>query len=144
VSCGQITVPTFLLPLSAVCAAATAAVRHLKSSNWERDQHQDRAGRTNSVLMAAGLPVMPTESHIVPVLVGCPEKCKAASDLLLHAHGIYIQPINFPTVPKGSERLRITPTPYHDNQMIDTLAEALVDVWGQIGLKLSPRMIAAE
>lgn len=128
----------------AVCAAATAAVRHLKSSNWERDQHQDRAGRTNSVLMAAGLPVMPTESHIVPVLVSCPEKCKAASDLLLHAHGIYIQPINYPTVPKGSERLRITPTPYHDNQLIDALAEALVDVWGQIGLELSPRMIAAE
>jgi 5-aminolevulinate synthase len=128
----------------AVCAAATAAVRHLKSSNWERDQHQDRARRTKSVLMAAGLPVMPTESHIVPLLVGCPEKCKAASDLLLHAHGIYIQPINYPTVPKGTERLRITPTPYHDNQLIDVLAEALVDVWGQIGLELCPRMIAAE
>ena len=128
----------------AVCAAATAAIRHLKSSSWERERHQDRAGRTKSVLMTAGLPVMPSESHIVPVFVGCPEKCKAASDLLLREHGIYIQPINYPTVPKGTERLRITPTPHHDDALIDTLAEALADVWAKIGLKLSPCMIAAE
>jgi 5-aminolevulinate synthase len=128
----------------AVCAAATAAIRHLKSSSWERERHQDRAGRTKSVLMTAGLPVMPSESHIVPVFVGCPEKCKAASDLLLREHGIYIQPINYPTVPKGTERLRITPTPHHDDALIDTLAEALADVWTKTGLKLSPCMIAAE
>jgi 5-aminolevulinate synthase len=128
----------------AVCAAATAAIRHLKSSSWERERHQDRAGRTKSVLMTAGLPVMPSESHIVPVFIGCPEKCKAASDLLLREHGIYIQPINYPTVPKGTERLRITPTPHHDDALIDTLAEALADVWAKTGLKLSPCMIAAE
>jgi 5-aminolevulinate synthase len=128
----------------AVCAAATAAVRHLKSSSWERERHQDRAGRVKSVLLAAGLPVMPSESHIVPVFVGCPEKCKLASDLLLREHEIYIQPINYPTVPKGTERLRITPTPHHDDALIDTLAEALADVWVKTGLKLSPCMIAAE
>jgi 5-aminolevulinate synthase len=128
----------------AVCAAATAAVRHLKASSWERARHQDRAGRTKSVLLAAGLPVMPNESHIVPVFVGCPEQCKAASDLLLREHGIYIQPINYPTVPKGTERLRITPTPYHDDALIDTLAGALVDVWEQTGLPLNSRMLAAE
>ncbi|MBO0712653.1 MAG: 5-aminolevulinate synthase, partial [Acetobacteraceae bacterium] len=97
----------------AVCAAATAAIRHLKASSWERERHQDRAARTKAVLAAARLPVMPNDTHIVPVLVGDPEKCKAASDLLLEAHGIYIQPINYPTVPRGSERLRITPSPYH-------------------------------
>ena len=99
----------------AVCAAATAAMRHLKSSNWERERHQDRAGRTKSALLAAGLPVMPSESHIVPLLIGCPDKCKTASDLLLREHGIYIQPINFPTVPKvpsacASRRRRTTTT----------------------------------
>jgi 5-aminolevulinate synthase len=128
----------------AVCAAATAAVRHLKSSSWERERHQDRAGRTKAVLLAAGLPVMPSDSHIVPVSVGCPEKCKLASDLLLHEHGIYIQPINYPTVPKGTERLRITPTPHHDDMHIDALAAALTDVWARTGLQLNPCMIAAE
>src|SRR5438876_1560005 len=98
-----------------VCAAATAAIRHLKSSNWERARHQERAGRVKAVLNAAALPVMPSDTHIVPVMVGDPEHCKAASDLLLAEHGIYVQPINYPTVPRGSERLRITPTPYHDD-----------------------------
>jgi 5-aminolevulinate synthase len=128
----------------AVCAAATAAIRHLKTSSWERERHQNRASRTKSVLLAAGLPVMPSESHIVPVFVGCPEKCKTASDLLLRDHGIYIQPINYPTVPKGTERLRITPSPHHDDGLIDALAAALVDVWGQTGQQLNPRMLAAE
>ena len=113
----------------AICAAATAAIRHLKTSHWERERHQDRAARVKAVLNAAGLPVMPSETHIVPVLVGDPEKCKAACDLLLAEHGIYIQPINYPTVPRGMERLRITPSPYHDDALIDALAEALVDVW---------------
>ena len=80
----------------AVCAAATAAIRHLKTSQWERDRHQERAARVKAVLTAAGLPVMPSDTHIVPMLVGDPEKCKAASDLLLAEHGIYIQPINYP------------------------------------------------
>jgi 5-aminolevulinate synthase len=127
-----------------VCAAATAAIRHLKASQWERDRHQDRAARVKSVLNAAGLPVMPSETHIVPVMVGAPETCKEASDLLLAEHGIYVQPINYPTVPRGTERLRITPTPYHDDKLIDALAEALVDVWGRLGLPLRHRALAAE
>src|SRR5205085_4685450 len=119
----------------AICAAAAAAISHLKSSNWERERHQDRAGRTKAVLVAAGLPVMPSDTHIVPVLVGDPEKCKTASDLLLAEHGIYIQPINYPTVRKGTERLRITPTPYHEDALINALADAMVDVWERLGLK---------
>jgi 5-aminolevulinate synthase len=127
-----------------VCAAATAAIRHLKSSNWERARHQERAGRVKAVLNAAALPVMPSDTHIVPVMVGDPEHCKAASDLLLAEHGIYIQPINYPTVPRGSERLRITPTPYHDDALVDALAEALADVWDRLGLALNRRPLAAE
>jgi 5-aminolevulinate synthase len=134
---------TTALPPS-VCAAATAAIRHLKSSNWERERHQDRAARTRAVLAAAALPVMISTTHIVPVFVGDPELCKRASDLLLAEHGIYIQPINYPTVPKGTERLRITPSPYHDDSLIDALAEALVDVWQRLGLPFKERALAAE
>jgi 5-aminolevulinate synthase len=128
----------------AVCAAATAAMRHLKVSDWERERHQNRAGRTKGVLAAAGLPIMENDTHIVPVFVGNPERCKQASDLLLERHGIYIQPINYPTVAKGTERLRITPSPYHDDTLIDELAEALVDVWEELGLPLNQRALAAE
>ena len=128
----------------AVCAAATAAIRHLKTSQWERDRHQDRAARTKAVLTVAALPVMTSPTHIVPILVGDPELCKEASDLLLADHGIYIQPINYPTVPRGSERLRITPSPYHDEGLIDTLAEALVDVWQKLKLPFKERALAAE
>jgi len=128
----------------AICAAATAAIRHLKTSSWERERHQDRAARVKAVLNAAGLPVMPSDTHIVPVLIGDAEKCKAASDLLLAEHGIYIQPINYPTVPRGMERLRITPSPYHDDVLIDRLAEALVDVWERLGLQRGDRALAAE
>jgi 5-aminolevulinate synthase len=128
----------------AVCAAATAAIRHLKASQWERDRHQGRAARVKAVLNAAGLPVMPNDTHIVPVMVGDPEKCKEASDLLLAEHGIYIQPINYPTVPRGTERLRITPTPFHDDALIDALVDALVDVWGRLGLSRPYRTVAAE
>jgi 5-aminolevulinate synthase len=128
----------------AVCAAAVAAVRHLKSSTWERERHQDRAARVKSVLTAAGLPVMDTPTHIVPVMVGDPENCTAASDRLLAEHGIYIQPINYPTVPKGTERLRIAPSPYHDDALIDALAEAFVEVWQHLGLPLKRHPLAAE
>jgi 5-aminolevulinate synthase len=128
----------------AICAAATAAIRHLKTSSWERERHQERAARVKAVLNAAALPVMPSDTHIVPVLVGDPEKCKAASDLLLAEHGIYIQPINYPTVPRGLERLRITPTPYHDDALVDALSGALVDVWERLGLALKDRALAAE
>jgi 5-aminolevulinate synthase len=127
-----------------ICAAASAAIRHLKTSQWERDRHQDRAARVKSVLNAAGLPVMASETHIVPVLVGDPEKCKLASDLLLSEHGIYIQPINYPTVPRGMERLRITPSPYHDDALIDRLAEALDDVWDRLDLPRRDQALAAE
>ncbi|ABD09246.1 5-aminolevulinate synthase [Rhodopseudomonas palustris HaA2] len=127
-----------------ICAAATAAIRHLKASTWERERHQDRAARVKAVLNNAGIPVMPTDTHIVPVFVGDAEKCKMASDLLLEQHGIYIQPINYPTVARGLERLRITPSPYHDDKLIDALAEALVQVWGQLGLPLGAKAIAAE
>jgi 5-aminolevulinate synthase len=128
----------------AVCAATVAAIRHLKSSSWERERHQERAARVKAVLTAAGLPVMDTPTHIVPVMVGDPEKCKTASDRLLTEHGIYIQPINYPTVPKGTERLRIAPSPYHDDVLIDALATALVEVWHTLDLPLKARPLAAE
>jgi 5-aminolevulinate synthase len=134
---------TTALPPS-VCAAATAAIRHLKTSSWERERHQDRAGRTKAVLAAAGLPILQNDTHIVPVFVGDPELCKQASDLLLERHAIYVQPINYPTVAKGSERLRITPSPHHDDALIDELAEAMVDVWEELGLPLNRRALAAE
>jgi 5-aminolevulinate synthase len=127
-----------------ICAAVTAAIRHLKSSSWERERHQDRAARVKSVLTAAGLPVMMNQTHIVPVFVGDAERCKQASDLLLEEHGIYIQPINYPTVARGTERLRITPSPYHDDALIDRLAEAMVDVWDKLGLPLKTKALAAE
>jgi len=127
-----------------ICAAATAAIRHLKASNWERARHQQRSARVKALLNAAGLPVMPSDTHIVPILVGDPERCKAASDLLLTEHGIYIQPINYPTVPRGMERLRITPSPYHDEALADALVEALVDVWTRLGLALKHWATAAE
>jgi 5-aminolevulinate synthase len=96
------------------------------------------------VLAAAGLPIMQNDTHIVPVFVGNPDRCKRASDLLLERHAIYIQPINYPTVAKGTERLRITPSPYHDDTLIDELAGALVDVWNALGLPRSRRALAAE
>ena len=128
----------------AVCSAATAAIRHLKTSQWERSRQQDRAARVKAILIAAGIPVMSSDTHIVPVFVGDPELCKKASDLLLEEHGIYIQPINYPTVPKGTERLRITPSPYHEDALIDQLAEAMLSVWDRLGLRLNEKSLAAE
>jgi 5-aminolevulinate synthase len=128
----------------AICSAATAAIKHLKSSSWERERHQDRAARVKGVLTAAGLPVIASDTHIVPVFVGDPERCKQASDILLEEFGIYIQPINYPTVPKGTERLRITPSPYHDDGLIDALADALVQVWERLGLPMQAKAAAAE
>ncbi len=118
-----------------VAAGAAAAVRHLKQSSEERGRHQRMAALTKHALKAAGLPVMDNPSHIVPVMVGDAEQCKAASDMLLERHGIYIQPINYPTVPIGTERLRITPTPRHTDAHVAELVEALVDVWKTLGLK---------
>jgi 5-aminolevulinate synthase len=127
-----------------ICAAATAAVRHLKASQWERERHRERTARVKSVLSGAALPVMPSDTHIIPVMVGDAQRCKAASDLLLKEYGIYLQPINFPTVPRGTERLRITPTPFHNDSLVDDLAEALVDVWLRLNLPFSDRAVAAE
>ena len=105
------------------------AIRHLKTSQWERDQHQERAARVKSALSAAALPVMMNDTHIIPVVVGDAQKCKAASDLLLSGYGTDIQPINYPTVPKGTERLRITPTPGSSDRLINPFAQTLADVW---------------
>jgi 5-aminolevulinate synthase len=120
---------TTSLPPSIV-GGALASVRHLKASGGERERHQERAARLKRLLAEAGLPVMPSSStHIVPVLVGDAVRCKRISDLLLTEHGIYIQPINYPTVPRGTERLRITPTPAHDDAAMDALVAALATVW---------------
>src|SRR5205085_10666647 len=105
----------------AIAAAACASIQHLKTSNAERLAQQANAAKTKAALVAAGLPVALTPTHIVPVIVGDPERCKAASDLLLAEHGIYIQPINYPTVPRGTERLRITPTPFHTDALVADL-----------------------
>ena len=95
----------------AICAAATAAIRHLKTALGVRDHHQERAAQVKAILASAGLPVMLNDTHIVPVVVGDAKTCKAASDLLLDEHGIYIRPINYPTVRRGTERLRINTLP---------------------------------
>ncbi|MBO1038672.1 5-aminolevulinate synthase [Brucella pituitosa] len=129
--------PGFIFTTSlppAVAASATAAIRHLKVSQVERDGQQRQSQRAKDVLSAAGFPVMPSETHIVPILVGDPELCKKASDRLLDVHGIYIQPINYPTVPRGTERLRITPSPLHDDLLIDGLKDALLEVWNTLGI----------
>jgi 5-aminolevulinate synthase len=118
----------------ALAAAAHAAVRHLKHSQVERELHQRQARTTRHALSAAGLPILDNPSHIVPVMVRDAELCKAASDLLLERHGIYIQPINYPTVARGSERLRITPSPMHSQAHIAELVDALVDVWKTLKL----------
>ncbi|MCT8970638.1 5-aminolevulinate synthase [Microbaculum marinisediminis] len=129
-----------------IAAAATASIRILKASSAEREAQQRQATRTKDVLLARGLPVMPSVTHIVPILVGDPELCKAASDRLMDKHDIYIQPINYPTVPRGTERLRITPTPFHDDRLIEGLAEALSEVWDTLGIPYADtdRAAAAE
>ena len=117
-----------------VVSGACAAVRHLKASSVEREGHQYMASVTKHALEAAGIPVKENPSHIVPVMVNDAERCKAASDLLMRRHDIYIQPINFPTVAIGTERLRITPTPRHTEAHVSLLVEALVDVWKTLDL----------
>ena len=126
---------TSLPPVMA--AGALASVRHLRQSQAERDQHQERAATLKRKLTAAGLPVMPSVSHIVPVLVGNPVLCKRATDDLMSRHRIYVQPINYPTVPKGTERLRLTPSPAHSDALMDTLVAALCDIWGRLDIKIA-------
>ena len=119
----------------AIAAGALASVSYLKTNQALRERHQERAATLRRRLREAGIPMMPSKSHIVPVLVGDPRLCKQASDALLTRHKIYIQPINYPTVPRGTERLRLTPTPLHDDAKMDRLVAALAEVWSELRLK---------
>jgi 5-aminolevulinate synthase len=119
----------------ALAAGASASIRWLKEHNEMRIQHQERAAALKARFKSAGLPVMPSVSHIVPVLVGDPVHCKLVSDLLLSDHGIYVQPINYPTVPRGTERLRFTPTPFHTDGMMDKLVVAMNDLFTRCNVK---------
>ena len=126
----------FTTSLSPVLVAgALASVRHLKHSGVERAAQQAAANRLKLMLHQAGLPVLATDTHIVPLLVGDPVRCKEICDSLLDRYAIYIQPINFPTVPRGTERLRLTPSPAHDIAMMRELVMALTEIWGALGLK---------
>jgi 5-aminolevulinate synthase len=118
---------TSLAPV--LCAGAIASIRHLKESNAERQAQQAAAGRLKAMLKTAGLPLIDSPSHIVPVMVGDPVCCKAVSDALMNDYGIYVQPINYPTVPRGKERLRFTPGPLHTPDKMDKLVGALSDLW---------------
>ena len=122
----------------AVAAGACAAVRHLKTSDAERRMQAERVAALRARLDAAGIPHLPNPSHIVPVMVGDPVKCRWISDLLLDEFGIYIQPINYPTVPRGTERLRITPSPVHSEADLDRLASALETLWDRCRIARVP------
>jgi 5-aminolevulinate synthase len=126
----------------AVAAGAAASIRHLKTSSAERAEHQAKVAQVRARLDSIGLPHIDNPSHIIPVMVGDPLKCRFLSDVLLKDHGIYIQPINYPTVPKGTERLRITPSPVHSAADIDHLIDALEDLWTQC--ELARRPMAAQ
>ncbi|MBX9787265.1 MAG: 5-aminolevulinate synthase [Alphaproteobacteria bacterium] len=116
----------------AVAAGALASIQHLKTSQAERAKHQERVAKVKKRLIQAGIPFMPTNSHIIPIMVREAHQCKLASDMLLKEHNVYVQPINYPTVPRGTERLRITPSPVHTDQMIDELIDALKSVWDHL------------
>lgn len=125
---------TTSLPPS-VAAGACASIKHLKSSSIEREHHQERAATVKARLLAAGLPVMPSVSHIVPVAVGDPVLCRRVTDTLMDSYGIYVQPINYPTVPRGTERLRLTPSPLHSDADIDHLVAAMLAIWQDLKLE---------
>ena len=132
VDCVRSYAPGFIFTTSlapVIAAGACASIQYLRRHNELREKHQERAATLKRKLAAAGLPVLHSQSHIVPVMVGDPVRCKAISDELLSADGIYVQPINFPTVPRGTERLRFTPSPFHDDDMMDRLVAALDRIW---------------
>ena len=139
--------PGFIFTTSlapAIAAGAVVSIRHLKASGAERERHQDRVRTLKSRLRRAGLPVMDNPSHIVPILVGDPVLTKRITDALLERFAIYVQPINYPTVPRGTERLRLTPTPQHSDADIDRLVAALSTLWRELGLPLMEQTQAAE
>jgi 5-aminolevulinate synthase len=128
----------FTTSLSPVLVAgALASVRHLKASSAEREGQQDAAAKLKALMAEAGLPVMPSTTHIVPLMVGDPVKAKRASDILLAEYGVYVQPINYPTVPRGTERLRFTPGPSHSEAMMRELVGALVEIWSRMEMRLA-------
>src|SRR5438067_8133131 len=140
VDCIRSYAPGFIFTTSlspVLVAGALASVRHLKQSNDERRAQQEAAAMLKAKFAAAGLPMMPSATHIVPLLVGCPIKAKKISDILLAEYGLYVQPINYPTVPRGTERLRFTPGPHHTAAMMDELTAALVEIWGREEIRLA-------
>jgi len=139
IDCIRSYAPGFIFTTSlspVLVAGALASVRHLKVSSAEREAQQTAAAMLKKKFASAGLPVMPSVTHIVPLLVGCPAKAKKISDILLAEYGLYVQPINFPTVPRGTERLRFTPGPCHSAEMMDELTTALVEIWSRLELEL--------
>ena len=129
--------PGFIFTTSlapALAAGAVASIRHLKKNNELRIKHQERALRLKTLLREADLPLMPSQTHVVPLLVGDPVACKAVTDELLSRYGIYVQPINYPTVPRGTERLRLTPSPIHDDALMADLLNSLTAIWSKMGL----------
>ncbi len=140
VDCIRSYAPGFIFTTSlspVLVAGALASVRHLKQSQEERRAQQEAAAMLKAKFAAAGLPAMPSVTHIVPLLVGCPIKAKRISDILLAEYGLYVQPINFPTVPRGTERLRFTPGPQHTPEMMDELTAALVEIWSRDEIQLA-------
>ena len=140
VDCIRSYAPGFIFTTSlspVLVAGALASVRHLKQSSAERHTQQLMAAALKEKFATANLPLMPSVTHIVPLLVGCPVKAKRISDILLAEYGLYVQPINYPTVPRGTERLRFTPGPCHTAAMMDELTKALVEIWDRLELRLA-------
>jgi len=140
IDCIRSYAPGFIFTTSlspVLVAGALASVRHLKRSSEEREAQQQSAAMLKAKFAAAGLPLMPSATHIVPLLIGCPVKAKRISDILLAEYGLYVQPINFPTVPRGTERLRFTPGPHHSAEMMDELTTALVEIFGREEIRLA-------
>ncbi len=136
--------PSFIFTTAmppAIAAAATHSIRHLKRSVAERIAHRLRVDKTRRALRKAGIPMMSSDSHIIPVSVGDPVLCREAARLLLEGFGIYVQPIDYPTVPRGTERLRITPTPFHNDRLIDRLAAGLRETWETLELPRETNVI---